>query len=321
MIAPAPLVSVVLTTHNFDRYIDAALDAVLAQTLSDFELIVVDDGSHDGTRDCVRARGDGRIELVEVSGYGAPRSANEGLRHARGTYVAVWDGDDLWRPGMLARHVETLEAHPEAPFSFCWCGLIDDSAAELGGGFARLRGLATFEDLLEDFTVGTNSAVVFRSASLRAVGGFNANLSHAYDLNACLRLAAAAAAIPVVEEELALYRRHSKQMSRDYRPLQKDWEATLEELRELAPERVWGSEPRARSNMSRYFSYVCYEARDLRTALALLAASFARSPFPFLSDIRNTQLVAACAARALGPAAWVDTLERRLIRRWRGGTR
>ena len=314
----APLVSVVVTTHNFERFVDAAVDAVLAQTFSDFELILVDDGSTDGTRKRIRDHIDPRIRIVDVEGRGAPAAANAGLKRARGKYLALWDGDDLWKPQALERHVEALERDPRLAFTFSWCGLIDEDGREMGAGFRRWRGVITVGQMLEDFVVGTNSAVLFRHASVAAAGGFDERLSHCYDMDLCLRLAAVPGSARAIEEELTHYRRHRVQMSRDWRAIQADWERMVSALRVLAPSDLGPVEVRARSNMQRYFAFLVYESGAPREGLRLLLSSLKSEPGAFFRDARNFELLFACLVRMAMPSALVDPLEGAAVRLLRG---
>ena len=109
-----PLVTVLLSTHNDLRFLPEAVDSILAQTLADFEFLVIDDGSTDGTREYLEALRDRRVRVVHhASNQGLTRSLNRGLSAAAGKFVARMDADDVAMPERLARQVEFLRAHPE----------------------------------------------------------------------------------------------------------------------------------------------------------------------------------------------------------------
>ena len=107
-----PAVSVIMPAYNVEPYIGDAIRSALAQTYTDFELIVVDDGSTDGTADVVRqlAREDHRIRLVQQANRGLAGARNSALRAARGDFFALLDSDDLWEPEFLAEQLAILEA-------------------------------------------------------------------------------------------------------------------------------------------------------------------------------------------------------------------
>jgi glycosyltransferase involved in cell wall biosynthesis len=109
-----PTVSVIMPAYNVEPYIGDAIRSALAQTYSDFELIVVDDGSKDGTAEVVKAlaRQDSRIQLVQQANRGLAGARNSALRAARGGYFALLDSDDLWEPDFLAEQMAILETNP-----------------------------------------------------------------------------------------------------------------------------------------------------------------------------------------------------------------
>lgn len=112
----APRVSVILPTYNRERLLPRAVDSVLAQTLGDFELLLVDDGSRDGTAEMVAARygHDPRLRYLRKENGGTASARNHGLNQARGSLVAFLDSDDLWLPGYLASQAAWLELNPQA---------------------------------------------------------------------------------------------------------------------------------------------------------------------------------------------------------------
>lgn len=108
-----PAISVVMPAYNGVRWLPATLDSLATQTFGDFEVIVVDDGSTDGTRELIAGWPDARIRLLCMAQNGGPVLArNHGVAVARGRYVAGLDQDDLCRPERFARQVAWLDAHP-----------------------------------------------------------------------------------------------------------------------------------------------------------------------------------------------------------------
>ena len=110
-----PAVSVIMPAYDVEPYIGDAIRSALAQTFRDFELIVVDDGSKDGTAGVIRAlaREDSRIQLVQQPNRGLAAARNSALRAARGDFFALLDSDDLWAPEFLAEQLAILAARPE----------------------------------------------------------------------------------------------------------------------------------------------------------------------------------------------------------------
>lgn len=107
------LVSVMMPAYNAARYIGPAIESVLAQTYAHWELIVIDDGSSDGTAEAASAFTDPRIRLYRQPNGGEAAARNHALARSRGEFIAFLDSDDLWQPDHLACAVDYLRAHPE----------------------------------------------------------------------------------------------------------------------------------------------------------------------------------------------------------------
>jgi len=108
-----PLISVIIPTFNRRDFLVAAVDSVVSQTFGDFELIVVDDGSTDGTGD-VMARYADRVIYVVQENRGVSAARNHGIDLARGEYISFLDSDDLWMPTKLEKQVKFFQGHPSA---------------------------------------------------------------------------------------------------------------------------------------------------------------------------------------------------------------
>lgn len=141
--SPPPLVSVVAIFLDAERFLEEAIESVLAQSYARWELLLVDDGSSDGSSAIARRyaeRDPERVRYLEHPGHrnlGMSASRNLGLRHARGEYLAPLDADDVWLPGKLERQVQLLEARPEAAllsgaplYWFGWTGRPEDAARD-----------------------------------------------------------------------------------------------------------------------------------------------------------------------------------------------
>jgi len=142
-VTETPRVSVVVIFLNAERFLDEAIHGVLGQTRQDWELLLVDDGSSDGSSAiaCRYAERDpARVRYLEHAGHrnlGMSASRNLGIRHARGEYIALLDADDVWLPEKLARQVTILDAHPEVAlvfgrplYWFGWTGVPQDSVRD-----------------------------------------------------------------------------------------------------------------------------------------------------------------------------------------------
>lgn len=108
------MISVVIPLYNKKKCIGSTLDSVLSQSYQDFEILVVDDGSTDGSADVVRHYNDQRIRLITKVNGGVSSARNEGIRHAQSDYIAFLDADDLWEPDFLAEINSLISDFPDA---------------------------------------------------------------------------------------------------------------------------------------------------------------------------------------------------------------
>ncbi len=142
----APLVSVIMPTYNYGRYIADAVRSILAQTFGDFEIVVVDDGSTDNTPEILAGMAEPRLRVIRQENAGTPAARNRGREMAQGQYITWLDADDMWRPTFLERHLAVLEAEPSVGFSFSNFVRTEDGVELPGTQFdlvPRLRQLPT----------------------------------------------------------------------------------------------------------------------------------------------------------------------------------
>ena len=122
-----PKVSVILTSYNHAAYVAAAIESVLNQTFADFELLIVDDGSRDNSRDVIKNFDDPRIKnFLYAENRGAGVAVAEAMKFARGKYIAVHHSDDLWTPDKLEKQVAFLDANEKFAACFTWVEFVDE---------------------------------------------------------------------------------------------------------------------------------------------------------------------------------------------------
>lgn len=212
-----PRISVVVPAFNVAPYIGEALASLQAQTLADFEAIIVDDGSTDTTVEAIAPfLTDPRFRLIRTANAGLAAARNCGIDAVRAPYVAMLDGDDRYRPAYLARMLMRITAGPRAAFVTC------DAESFLEGSDHRERFSArypqsepiTLETLLTDRTKVFGLCTI-RTEALRAVGGYDPALRAAEDLDLWLRLLSAGYNGGLVPEVLVEYRRRAGSLSHD----------------------------------------------------------------------------------------------------------
>ncbi len=128
----AAFVSVIVPLYKSKRYVRETLESVQAQTHSNFEVIVVDDGSPDDSADIVESMGDERFRIFRRQNQGACRARNFAIDQARGEFIALIDHDDLWLPQKLEKHLEHLYRRPSVGLSYGPSEIIDEHGQKIG---------------------------------------------------------------------------------------------------------------------------------------------------------------------------------------------
>jgi len=208
-----PSVSVIVPVWNRERWVREAIDSVLAQTFTDFEVIVVDDGSTDGTLDALAAIEDPRVRVVRGQHGGVSAAMNRGLAEACGRYVARVDSDDVWLPEMLATQVRVLDERPEIGVVYARAqGMAADGTltSDVWGIPPRHPG-DDFRSMVEgDFTC--NITTVARRELLERAGGFDETLRTSEDWDIWLRVARHAR-FAFTDRVLARFRWHEENLT------------------------------------------------------------------------------------------------------------
>jgi glycosyltransferase involved in cell wall biosynthesis len=185
-----PTVSVMMPVHNTAAFVARTVRSLLAQTYTDFELLIIDDGSRDASPRILRdlAETDHRIRLSLRENHGALATRNQLLKLARGKYLAVNDADDISLPGRLKHQVDYLEAHPDVACVGGWFDMIDARGRRLTTlrppqGDAEIQRLA-----LRGHCSICHSAGMMRRDAVERVGGYGRDFTFAHDLELWLRL-------------------------------------------------------------------------------------------------------------------------------------
>lgn len=187
-----PIVSVIIRAFNSRKYIDYAIESVLAQTFQDFEIVVVDDASTDGTDRILHdyARRDERVRIVRNgSNQGPVKTMNIGLRCASGEFIAVHDADDVSLSHRLETQVDFLRANPDVALMGGGAYFIDEEGQEFRMGTAdRMVGEAARE-FLESGRAFIHSSVMYRREAIKSIGLYDEFFLYSHDYDMLLRMA------------------------------------------------------------------------------------------------------------------------------------
>ena len=128
----SPIISVVMSVYNGDKYLREAIESILNQTFNNFEFIIVNDGSEDGSLDIIKSYNDSRIVVVDQENTGLAIALNNGIQIAKGRYIARMDADDISDINRLEIQYNFLESNPEIGIVGTWITFIDDNGNEIG---------------------------------------------------------------------------------------------------------------------------------------------------------------------------------------------
>lgn len=209
-----PQISVVMPAYNAEKYIKEAIDSILAQTFSDFEFIIIDDGSSDDTVDIIKSYKDDRIVFLQNErNMGVAATLNRGLEIASGEYIARMDADDISLPDRLKKQKDYMDNHPKCAV----CG----SGIECFGAMAQKRLFSQTHDALKvDLLFGcclAHPSVMMRKDVIKSLGGYDLEYNGVEDYELWCRVADTSnlASIPDI---LFKYRIHPTQITQQISP-------------------------------------------------------------------------------------------------------
>lgn len=167
-------VSVIMPAYNAEAYIEAAVRSVMAQTLENWELIIIDDGSRDATVSILEglAREDTRIRFLKnEQNVGVSKTRNRGMDLAKGSYVAFLDSDDLWHPEKLEKQIARLK-QTGADFAYCSYSIVNARGEKVKPDYI-VPGEATFREILKENVIGCSTAMLTESVAKKYRFGSN----------------------------------------------------------------------------------------------------------------------------------------------------
>ena len=204
-------VSVIMSAYNAEQYIKEAVDSILSQTLTDFECIVVDDGSTDRTLSILQTYGDERLIIITRENKGVVASRNEAIDIAKGLYIAIMDADDISLPTRFEKQVGFLEAHQDTVAVGCCYDVIDENGCFLFYSQPPYadKGVKKLGVLMHYMA---HSAMMARATALKKINGYRSEMTLAEDRDVLYRISKYGS-LYNIQEKLLKYRRHSSSIT------------------------------------------------------------------------------------------------------------
>lgn len=297
-------VSVIIPVYGVEKYIAATVQSVLEQTYGNFELLIVDDGSPDQSVEICQQFSDSRVTIIRQDNRGVCAARNTGIRHAQGDYLAFLDGDDLWLPQKLEKHLEHLEL-PNIGVSFSRSAFIDEAGQPLGiYQMPKLKEITPPLILCRN-PIGNGSAPVIRREVFEDIkfqndyGSiedcyFDAGLRHFEDVECWLRIALQTKwQIEGIPEALTLYRVNSKGASTNLLKQLEDLEKVLEKTRSYAPDLIAQYGNPAKAYELRKLARWAVRLQDASTAMEMIRRSLSTHGRILIEEPRRTLLTLA----------------------------
>lgn len=182
-----PKISVVMSVHNGEAYLREAVESILFQSFREFEFIVVDDGSVDGTGKILSSYKDKRLRIVRQENRGLTASLNRAIRLARGDFIARQDADDISMPDRLGTLAELLETDSEVGLTGSYVIFIDSSGREFGR-WGMPVDHETIRDAMKEYNPICHGASMFRKRCSEEIGNYREKFRYAQDFDFFLRI-------------------------------------------------------------------------------------------------------------------------------------
>jgi glycosyltransferase involved in cell wall biosynthesis len=286
----APTISVLMAVYNGQEYLRAAVDSILAQTFTDFEFIIIDDGSSDQSLSILKEyeAKDKRIRLVSRPNKGLTKSLNEGIALAKGQYIARMDSDDVAFPERFAVQVKFMQANPAVACAGGQYELIDDADRYLTTMNVPLDDKRLQELALDGYTSICHPCAMMRRSMAQQVGGYCEDFLTTQDLDLWLRLGEIGK-LANVPETILKYRLHPESVSEKKA---KSQQAMIQMAAERARQRRGITDPYvprehwrpAKSRKSQHdfalkYGWWAFNSAQRRTAMIYAARAIAQLPF------------------------------------------
>lgn len=321
-----PRASVIVPAFNVSQTLAETLHALLAQTAADFEIIVVDDGSTDDTRDIAHlfAATHDKIKVFTQANRGLAGARNTGIHAAQGDIVGFCDADDLWQPDKLDTHIKHLDTNPEIGVSYSGSALISEDGHPLGLAQTPKLYRVHAANIFKRNPIGNGSAAVFRKQALSDIAYrpdfenqrdwvFDETFRQSEDIECWLRLALSTDwQFEGVPGLLTLYRVNANGLSSSLDRQLASWEQVVEKLRPFNPAFFTCHENAARAYQLRYLARRAISNQQPNQARALLRRAFATSLRPAAEEpLKTLWTLAACLLPARTSTFMLDVISQR----------
>ncbi len=312
-----PRLSVIVPSYNTASFVRDTLASLFAQTMSDLEVIVVDDGTRDDSLAVLAAMDDPRLTVAVQANRGLAGSRNSGLLLARAAVIGFCDADDVWFATKAERHLAVLDADPDVGLTFSWSAYLDETGARSGQYLLSRCRAPSARDLIRRNHIGNGSTVVARREVFVRAGLFDETLGSCEDFEMWVRAACSGYGVRLLPEVLTGYRVRAGSMSTTYDDFVRGYARALERFRHYVPDFTPRDAARSYAECLRIASRKAFSDGQIRRSRQLFVEAVRHAPLLPFTDWRAGGML------ALHLTAWPlpPDVQSRLYRGVRGAMR
>jgi glycosyltransferase involved in cell wall biosynthesis len=304
-----PKVSIVIPAYNSMKYLPDTLSSVWHQTFTDFEVLVVNDGSSDNIREWASQVKDSRFKLISQANQGVSAARNAGILASKAEYIAFLDADDLWTPTKLETHVLCLDKNPEVGLVCSWTAMMNAQGQPTGRFMKPVADGSIYSKILVKNVVECPSVLVRRTC-FNKVGLYNINIRYNEDWEMWIRIAARYQ-FSVIKEPLVYYRQHPNNISKNWRQMQLGFTKVIRSAFKSAPRELQHLKKPSYGHANLVLAWKALQSKDkdFKLAANFRASALSYDPKQILSPEFWRLSVAIALMRYLGLGGYNCFLE------------
>ncbi|KYC39316.1 glycosyl transferase family A [Scytonema hofmannii PCC 7110] len=291
-----PKISVVIPAYNSMQYLPETLESVLQQTFTDFEVLIINDGSSDNIIQWASEITDPRVKLISQKNQGVSVARNTGIAQSQGEYIAFLDADDLWEQTKLEKQVRYLDENPEVGLVHTSMALVDRNGKSTGRVMTSVAEGEVWKELVESNKIACSSVMV-RRRCLEKVGGFEPNLHFAEDWDLWIRISSHYS-FAVLKEPLYYYRQIPTSLSKNLAVLEQSFNFVIEKTFRCVPQELLYLKNRSYGHANLCLGWKALQSNDKDYKRAI---QFSHSALVYYPQLRYSReyIRLSLAARAL----------------------
>ncbi|MEC4819137.1 MAG: glycosyltransferase family A protein [Scytonema sp. PMC 1069.18] len=273
-----PKISVIIPAYNTMKYLPDTVESVLKQTFTDFEVLIVNDGSTDNIVAWASQISDPRVRLISQKNQGTAAARNKGIIESKGEYIAFLDADDIWEPTKLEKQADCLNKNPLVGLVDTWTIFMDESGTLTGLVMRHNKEGNVYKEVVEtcDSSVCCGSSPMIRRSCFDTVGLFDQE-SYIEDVDMWIRIAKHYH-YAVVKAVLVRYRQHPHNKSKDCQSMFQGFRQLIEKTYKTLPTDVLYLRPRSYGRLYVFLAWKSIDKKDEKQALYCSQQAIAMYP-------------------------------------------